>query len=331
MPWEFEDVDLKAHLHMQAAWDQAFVDRHFHARRGLRGQRKLLLSNLLAVTLAVEDMQQHKDTRKLQVVIAGASPGIHLPVLLRHLQTSNIADRVEMHLFDPKPLHRSVKGVVGASHNVSFTHDKFRDAHALEWSRRDKSTHCLLFLSDIRSDIHGKQQHVRADEEKIGRDMHMQKQWVETMRPEYSMLKFHAQHATRDNPSIAPGFTYLAGDLYKQADTDLFSAELRLFVKEADIKDKEYSTADIERHMFFHNQTLRPTTFSVLHGRKLLQFDEAFEMHVVQRAERALELDGELLLSEACARLPVDQIDFTWTPRACTRLQGMLRTVQKHM
>jgi hypothetical protein len=62
-----------------------------------------------------------------------------------------------------------------------------------------------------------------------------------------------------------------------------------------------------------------------------MQFDEAFQLHVAQRAERVLELDGDRLLMEACAKLPVDQIDFTWTPRVCTRLQGMLRTVQKHM
>jgi hypothetical protein len=331
MAWKFDDVDLKAHLHMQAEWDQAFVDQHFHVRRGLRGQRKLLMSNLLAVTLAVEDMQKQNDTRKLQLVIAGASPGIHLPVLIRHLQRSNIADRLEIHLFDPKPLHRSVAGVVRASENVRFTHDLFKDSDALAWGERDTSTHCLLFLSDIRSEIHGKKQHSRMDEEKIDRDMHMQKKWVETMQPDYSMLKFHAPHATPDNPNIAASFSYVAGDLYKQTDTDLFSAELRLFVKKADIKDTQYSTTGIERHMFFHNQTLRPTTFSVLHGSKLLQFDDAFEQHVAQRAGRVLKLNANLLLSEASAKLPVDPIHFTWTPRAYTRLQGMIRTVQKHV
>ncbi len=175
MAWEFDDVDLKAHLHMQAEWDQAFVDEHFQVRHGLRGQRKLLVSNLLAVTLAVEDMQQQKDTRKLQVVIAGASPGIHLPVLMRHLQKSNIAHRLEIHLFDPKPLDRSVARVVRASHNVSFKQSKFEESDALAWRHRDADTHCLLFLSDIRSDIHGKKQHSRVDEEKIDCDMHRQK------------------------------------------------------------------------------------------------------------------------------------------------------------
>lgn len=102
-------------------------------------------------------------------------------------------------------------------------------------------------------------------------------------------------------------------------------------MKKADIKDTQYSTVGIERHMFFHNQTLRPTTFSVLHGSKLLQFDDAFEQHVAQRAGRVLKLNANLLLSEASAKLPVDPIRFTWTPRACTRLQGMIRTVQKYV
>ena len=131
------------------------------------------------------------------------------------------------------------------------------------------------------------------------------------------MLKFHAQHATRDNPSVAPGFSYLAGDLYKQTDIDLFSAECRLFVTQADIREKAYSTADIERHMFFHNQTLRPTTFSVSAGSKRLrlQFDEAFQFHVAQLAERVLQVDAGMLLAEASRKLQVD-------PSAYEQMQG---------
>ena len=194
IPWAFGDGDLRVNLRLQAEWDQAIVDRHFQTRRGFRGQRKLLLSNVLTVALAAEDMQRNNDPRKILVVVAGASPGTHLPVLMRHLQTSNVADRLEVHLYDPKPLHRAVAGVVHRSEHMTFTQDEFRDSHALDWARRDHTQTCLVFLSDIGSAIHGKQQHVRADEEKIGRDMHVQKQWVEAMRPEYSMLKFHASH-----------------------------------------------------------------------------------------------------------------------------------------
>ena len=83
--------------------------------------------------------------------------------------------------------------------------------------------------------------------------------------------------------------------------------------------------------MFFHTQTLRPSTFSMQHGQKDLQFDEAFQLHVAQMAERVLQVDASLLLSEACSKLPAEQIHFTWSPRACTRLQTMLRAVQAHL
>ena len=331
MVWEFGDVDLKAHLHKQADWDQAFVDAHFEKMHGLRGQRKLLLSNMLALTLAVDDMKCRKDTRRIQLVVAGASPGIHLPVLMRHLKKSNIGDKIDIHLYDPKRLHRSVASVVCRNEHVRFTQDVFKDAHALEWSRRDSKKNCLIFLSDIRSDIHGKKEHLRADEDTIRGDMQMQKAWVEQMQPDYSMLKFHARHATPDNASVAPSFRYLQGTLYKQAFTDLFSAECRLFVTKADIAEQEYSTAAIERHMFYHNQTLRPKLYAVCNkgqDTRHLPFDEAFQAHVAQEAGRVLGVDSEMLLRDACTDLDVDPIVFTWSPTAPTHEDTLLRCIQ---
>ena len=327
MSWEFSDVDLRAFLHMQAEWDQAFVDQHFRKMHGLRGQRKLLLSNVLALTLAVDDMQKKQDARRIDLVVAGASPGIHLPVLMKHLNApaSSVRGKVDIHLYDPKRLHRTAASAVCKSDNASFAQDKFTDAHALEWSRRDRSK-CLIFLSDIRSEIHGKQEHLRADEDTIRGDMRMQKAWVEQMQPDYSMLKFHARHATRDSPSVAPSFRYLRGTLYKQAYTDLFSAECRLFVKQADIGDEEYCTAAIERHMFYHNRTLRPKTYSLDDTR--LQFDEAFEAYVAREAGRVLGIDARSLLRDAHAALEVDPIVFTWPAAPSTQTQSLLRKVQ---
>ena len=326
MPWEFSDVDLKAHLHKQADWDQAFVDRHFHKMCGLRGQRKLLLSNVLALTLAVDDMRKRSDPRRIQVVVAGAAPGIHLPVLMKHLKKSNIGDKLEIHLFDPKRLHRSAASVVCKSDNVSFTQEPFKDSDARHWSERDVQNNCMIFLSDIRSDIHRKQEHSRVDEDTICADMRMQKAWVEQMKPDYSMLKFHARHATRDNPDVAPTFTYLNGPLYKQGYTDLFSAELRLFVTQADIKDKQYSTAAIERHMYYHNRTLRPQTYYV--QAEELQFDEAFQAYVAHEAARVLGFDAHSFLRDACTELDVEPIVFTWPVVPCTRMETLLRRVQ---
>jgi len=325
MSWEFGEVDLKAHLHKQTEWDQAFVDAHFQPMHGLRGQRKLLLSNMLSLTLAVEDMRLRGDTRRIDLVIAGASPGIHLPLIIKHVGASNIRNKVDMHLYDPKRLHRSAATAVCRNEHVRFTLGKFTDAHAREWGERDKSK-CLVFLSDIRSDIHGKKEHARADEDMIGADMQMQKAWVERMQPEYSMLKFHARHATRDNASVAPAFTYLSGTLYKQAFTDLFSAECRLFVKKAEIQEQEYSTAAIERHMFYHNLALRPKTYSVKNNE--LRFDEAFEAYVAHEAARVLDVDAQRLLRDAHTDLQVDPIVFTWPPPASTRTDTLLRCIQ---
>ena len=326
MSWEFSDVDLKAYLHKQEDWNQEFVDEHFQKMRGLRGQRKLLLSNMLALTLAVEDMKCRKDTRRIQLVIAGASPGIHLPLIIKHVQMSNVRDNIDIDLYDPKRLHRSVASAVCRHDHVRFTQDKFTDSDALHWSRRDSKNTCLVFLSDIRSDIHGKHEHVRADEDMIGQDMQMQKTWVERMQPDYSMLKFHARHATPDNASVAPSFVYLQGTLYKQAFTDLFSAECRLFVKKTEIKEQEYSTAAIEKHMFYHNRALRPKTYSV--NDKELQFDEAFEAYVAHEAARVLGIDAHGLLRDAHTDLRVDPIVFTWPAVPSTHMQSLLRRIQ---
>jgi hypothetical protein len=325
MSWQFGDVDLKAHLHKQAEWDQAFVDAHFQPMHGLRWQRKLLLRNMLTLTLAVEDMQKRGDTRRIQLVVAGESPGIHLPLIIKHLGASNVRNNIDIHLYDPKRLHRSAASAVCRSEHVRFTQGKFTDAHAREWSERDASR-CLVFLSDIRSDIHGKKEHCRADEDMIGADMQMQKAWVERMQPDYSMLKFHARHATPDNASVAPSFVYLKGTLYKQAFTDLFSAECRLFVKRTEIAEQEYSTAAIERHMFYHNRALRPQTYSV--HKSELQFDEAFEAYVAHEAARVLGIDAQSLLRDAHTDLQVDPIVFTWPAVRSTHMQSLLRRVQ---
>jgi hypothetical protein len=127
---------------------------------------------------------------------------------------------------------------------------------------------------------------------------------------------------------VAPSFRYLQGTLYKQAFTDLFSAECRLFVKKAEIKEQEYSTAAIERHMFYHNQTLRPKMYSVCKDTRHLPFDEAFQVHVAQEAARVLHVDSHTLLRDACTELEVDPIVFTWSPTASTHEDTLLRCIQ---
>jgi len=334
MQSEFGDADLRAHMYMQEPWDQPFVDTHEQHVRGLRGQRKLFNSNMLGLSLAVEDMQKHNDNRAILLVVAGASPGIHLPVIVKHLRRSNIRHKIDIHLYDPRPLDRAVSRALSAgdgSIRTRFTKGPFEDTHAREWAARDEKKHCLVFLSDIRGQIHGKSEHVGADEDKIRLDMQRQRAWVETMLPDYSMLKFHAQHATRDKEQVAASFSYLDGTLYKQAFTDMFSAECRLFVRKQDIKEKVYLTSAIEKHMFFHNKRIRPQHFFVATSGKHLQFDEAFESHVADKAAKALALHADELRSDAHTSLPVQHLRFTWPIVRATPTEALLRRVQMHV
>jgi hypothetical protein len=333
MQYEFGDVDMRAHMHMQEPWDQEFVNAHEKHVGGLRGQRKLFNSNMLGLSLAVQDMQKQHDEREIVLVVAGASPGIHLPVIVKQLRRSNIRNKIQIHLYDPRPLDRAVWRALSVSKDsidTRFTKDIFQDAHAREWAARDEKKYCLVFLSDIRSDIHDKREHVSADEDKIKRDMQMQKEWVETMLPDYSMLKFHAQHGTSDKPRVSSSFSYLDGTLYKQAFTDMFSAECRLFVRKQDIKERLYSTSAIEKHMFFHNKRIRPQHFSLSATGKHLQFDEAFESHVTEKAAETLALHADEMRKDAHTSLPVQHMRFTWPVVPATRTEALLRRVQMH-
>ena len=109
-------------------------------------------------------------------------------------------------------------------------------------------------------------------------------------------------------------------------DIDLFSAECRLFVTQADIGEQEYCTAAIERHMFYHNRTLRPKTYSL--NDTQLQFDEAFEAYVAREAARVLGIDAQSLLRDAHTDLRVDPIVFTWPAAPSTHTQSLLRRIQ---
>ena len=287
MATQFRENDMLAHLHQQEEWSQSFVDEHAHEQHGYRGQRKLLCSNLLGITQVAARMQDHGDTRKLVLVVAGASPGVHMPVLLKQLRKSSMAGRFEIHMYDPQALESSLHAEVQKDDSLSFEKSPFTQSDAEHWRALDRRKHCLLFFSDIRSKINERHHHTGKDEGMIEHDMRLQEQWVQAMQPDYCMLKFHAPHATRDQQQVAKSFPYLFGRLYKQPYIDPFSAECRLFCTREDIrKQKQYSTLKIERHFFFHTKHIRLQTFSVGRGNKQLRYDEAFEWYVAHKARR---------------------------------------------
>ena len=322
---EFTDGDLKVHLQRGETWIEDFVDRHRRHEKP-HGQVKLLWSNLLGLALVAEDLGKH-DERTIDLVVAGASPGIHMPVLLKHVRQTKFGRRLRIHLYDPQPLDATFQALVDADESMSFEPRPFTDEDAGHW-KNSKNESCVVFFSDIRSRIHEKHEHMRADEVKIAHDMQAQKRWVQIMQPDYCMLKFHAPHATKDNSKVQKSFAYLSGGgLYEQAYVGLFSAEYRLFCTQKDIaKDHEYLTTDIERHAFWHTKYTRPSTFSV-NGRHM-RYDEAFAAHVAHRAAQALGFDAQELLRDAHIMQP-SQMHFTWPAAQSCRLQALrLRMLQ---
>ena len=322
---QFTDQHLKVHLRLQQAWEQDFVDAH--EEQGHHGQTKLLWSNLLGLALVEQDMQQNNDCREIELVVAGASPGTHMLVLLKHVTKWRESRGVRIHLYDPQPLDARLKALVDQDESMCFERKPFTDQHAQHWKNRE---HCVVFFSDIRSRIHSQHEHMRVDESKIEGDMQTQRTWVKIMQPDYCMLKFHAPHATRDQQSVPEIFPYLHGDLYEQGWVRLFSAEYRLFCTKRNIlqrKLKQYKTTDIERHAFWHTKHTRPSTFSV--DSNEMQYDEAFATHVAHKAQRALGLDAEQLLRAAERELNAASMQFPWPRAELSRAQALhLRMLQ---
>jgi hypothetical protein len=272
-----------------------------------------------------------EDTRKIELVVAGASPGTHMLVLLKHLRQWREKREVQMTLFDPQPLYKELQSIVDGEDTIKFEPRCFTDKDAKTWGAwrfQNEADTVLVFFSDIRSEIHGKNEHMSADEDKIKADMLAQQSWVEMMQPDYCMLKFHAPHATTDRKSVARSLRYLYGKLYEQAYVKLFSAEYRLFCTKADLRRKhEYSTADIEGHAFFHTRHTRPRTFSV-EGRQM-RYDDAFAAHVALKAARWLQIDAQQLLLDAKAKLNVRPMHFSWHQKQGCDVGALLLRMQQ--
>jgi len=320
---QFTEDHLKVHFgrRFQEDWDDAFVEANARHETP-HGQTKLLWSNLLGLALVEGDMQRKRDQRDIQLVVAGASPGTHMLVLLKHLHAWKKRRAVGIHLYDPQPLDAKLLAMVSKKAGITFRRDVFTDADAARWRDCDRSANCVVFFSDIRSEIEGKARHMQRDEDLIEHDMQAQQAWVRTMQPDYCMLKFHARHATKDRPQVDDSFPYLPGVLYEQAYAGLFSAEYRLFCTQADIdKTHDYSTSAIEKHAFFHTKITRPRTYCVKCNKA--QYDDAFAAHVAEKAAWLLGFDSDDLLRDARAAQRVAHMHFAWL-----RMRDMRKRLQ---
>ena len=194
------------------------------------GQLKLLLSE-------IEFLTAHSRADDV-VVYAGAAPGTHTEFL------ASLFPRLSFVLVDPADFHCQPTDRITVMQQL-FT-DELADSFV---PIRDR----LLFVSDIRAI--DKQMSSRAVEEQVQRDMKIQQEWVQKMRPRVSMLKFRL-------PYEAGQTQYLDGKVYFQMFAGATSSETRLVVKAPESESEQcatvtYDHGDYEDVMFHFNTVTR--------------------------------------------------------------------------
>jgi len=210
------------------------------------GQRKLMLSE---IQLLLEFYK--KNTGHPTVVYIGAAPGSHL------LHLSEMFPRVRFILFDgatfDKRLHAwpNVFNVHEGSKGF-FTSDKCKDLKA--YLTRSKIQN-IIFVSDIRLGNENKEMF----EKDVMRDMDLQKEWVEIIKPKLALLKFRMSYSMKHGDHLE----YLKGDILYGIWPKQQSGETRLLVHEKDMNNViKYDFKSYEESMFFHNKYVRPFCFT---------------------------------------------------------------------
>ena len=194
------------------------------------GQRKLLMSEIEFLTLY--------GTTSRMVVYAGAAPGTHIAFL------SNMFPELHFHCVDPAPF------TVKETGKITIVQDLFSDEMAQKLGEEHPG---LLFISDIRS-ADWERDNDRVIEEKVQRDMAMQKEWHMRMKPMRSMLKFRL-------PWAAGTTSYLDGDVYLPVWGPITTTETRLITKENTVAEIEYDHKKYEEQLFFFNTVTRPALY----------------------------------------------------------------------
>ncbi len=196
------------------------------------GQRKLLLT----VTQFLTYFLDLKNNPNPIVVYAGAAPGNNIDII------SILFPEVEWHLYDP----RSFK--IEETDKINIHQTYFTNKTAEEWSNKD-----IYFISDVRTVDYSKSKSLNQNEKQIGKDMSMQKKWVEIMKPIYSHLKFRLPYSGGNRPNKV---RYFDGIVMKQSWALQSSTETRLIVGK-NIKYKNWNTQKYEYQLFYHNVNIR--------------------------------------------------------------------------
>ena len=194
------------------------------------GQRKLLMSEIEFLTLYSSSSQM--------VVYAGAAPGTHIAFL------SDMFPHLHFYCVDPAPF------TVKETEKITTVQALFTDEMA-QWLGEEHPG--MLFISDIRSADY-ERDNGEVIEEKVQRDMVMQKEWHIRMKPMHIMFKFRL-------PWTAGVTSYLDGDVYLPVWGPITTTETRLITKKNTLAEVEYDHKKYEEQLFYFNTVTRPALY----------------------------------------------------------------------
>jgi hypothetical protein len=231
-----DSVDIiKSH---KTPYDSEFVSKtNVHL-----GQRKLLLSEIQLLT-----EYYNENTKDPIILYVGAAPGTHLITL------SMMFPRAFFILYDGAKFDPILKQYP----NVYEIHEDkagFVTTPLIKSLKSRLDSDRLLFISDIRLGDEDKDKF----EHGVMRDMQLQEEWIEILRPKLSLLKFRMSYKMKHGDSLK----YTKGTILYGVWPKETSGETRLLVQQQDIIKKiNYDFKNYEETMFFHNKYERPYCF----------------------------------------------------------------------
>jgi hypothetical protein len=207
-------------------------DHNYRSKTNVHmGQRKLLLSEIQLLTKYYQLHEIHPT-----VLYVGAAPGTHL------LTLSDLFPNVKFILYDANKFDFNLrkKPNIFKLYNEYFTDEKC-----------DKiKENQLIFISDIR--LSAKNQ--AAFDNGVMRDLELQKNWVQTLKPVMSLLKFRMSYQMKHGDKLS----YMKGDILYGIWPKPQSGETRLLVYKNDIQNIiDYDYQAYEESMFYHNKYRR--------------------------------------------------------------------------
>jgi hypothetical protein len=232
-----DTVNIESKLN-KTVYDPKFVSKtNVHL-----GQRKLLLSEIQLLT------EYYKDNKKHPIVLyVGAAPGTHL------LTLSSMFPYAFFILYDGAKFDPVLKKYP----NIFEIHEDkagFVTTPVINALKSKIDSDRLVFISDIRLGDDDKDKF----EHGVMRDMQLQEEWVEILRPKMSLLKFRMSYHMKHGDKLK----YMKGNILYGIWPKGTSGESRLLVKQLDIVKKiNYDFKDYEETMFFHNKYQRPYCF----------------------------------------------------------------------